>query len=43
MVGKINVYFEKNIFLSLLSLSVNIDIYADEKKEKSFYIPTLWH
>jgi hypothetical protein len=41
MVGKINVYFEKNIFLSLLSLSVNVDIDTDEKKEKSHIPPTL--
>jgi hypothetical protein len=43
MVERINVYFEKNIFLSLLSLSVNIDIDANGKKEKSLYTPTLWH
>ena len=34
-------YFEKNIFLSLLSFSVNSDKDADEEKEKSLYPPTL--
>lgn len=40
---RINEYLEKNIFSSRLSLSVNIDIGADEKKEKPLYILTLWH
>ena len=43
MVGRINMYFEKNIFLSLLSFSVNGDKDAEEEKEKSLYPPTLCH